>query len=869
MNRHTEIKNIVAGCVACSAIVELIMLIAYVRYGYAPFGNNSLATMDAKIQYLDFYAWFKDVLEGKNDLTYTFSKMLGGNNIAVYSYYLASPLSLLVVFFEKSQLHIFFDLLVALKLGLAAATMHLYLSVRWEDRQSDILHRVLTILLAICYALSQYPVAQASNIPWLDGVYLLPLIMLGVYRVSKGQSGVFLSIAVATSVICNWYTGGINCITSILWIVWELIIGWTEGEYDSWKVVIRRLIRYIYSMICGVCLSAFLFLPTIYALKKSSRGGLIWERLLENEYTGQFISIIEGFTIGAVSSRDRVALYCGSIVVVGIAAFLLDKAISAKRKLLCGILLAGIVMMFYWQPAYHVFSLLKDVSSYWCRYSYVGIFILVHAAAWYYLQYADRKSYRVLLRAAVCCAIVLLLVNYANGSQRYQEVQDTAVGMLAIAGAISMVLHCNDGAASKPGGRQLLFTGLVSVIVLAELFSNLRILMDSYHDSDVAGYRDYAIAEQQQVDALQAIDDDDYRVMQTATYNMGDLSLRANYNEAMAYGYWSVSAYTSSPDDIQRVFLQRLGYRINGENINVVNTSIIGADSLLGVRYVFSPDPINGYQEMEGEVYNGKKTYRNPYALPLAFTYRDSTLMADADQNPFEYQNQLYSQLMGEQTSVYVPVVYSLEYDEYGQPVYTLTVPQGNYALYGNLPWNSEFYGVVHVGDSYETGYARWTSPSVFYIPTTEDQTEMEIRVTSDNACDLQYGAEQFYALNLDVLAQVSASLNENAAEYDFRNGKVQITAESDGNERLYISVPYDSGWTVMVDGEQIQPELFADCMYSINLLEGQHHIVMTYHVEGLPLGIAVSLVGLLGVAGMAWMQERKKLGTLTEHGWT
>ena len=86
-----------------------VLLILFITCGYAPFGNKSLAVDDASIQYLDFYAYFKDVLAQKNSIFYTFGKTLGGTNIAVFSYYLSSPFMLLSVFFPKENLHSFSD----------------------------------------------------------------------------------------------------------------------------------------------------------------------------------------------------------------------------------------------------------------------------------------------------------------------------------------------------------------------------------------------------------------------------------------------------------------------------------------------------------------------------------------------------------------------------------------------------------------------------------------------------------------------------------------------------------------------------------------------------------------------------------------
>jgi uncharacterized membrane protein YfhO len=83
-----------------------LMLLFWIK-GLAPFGTKSLAVMDANIQYLDFFAYYKDVLTGKNSIGYSFGKMLGGSNIAVFSYYLASPFNLLLFFKKNSQIHTF------------------------------------------------------------------------------------------------------------------------------------------------------------------------------------------------------------------------------------------------------------------------------------------------------------------------------------------------------------------------------------------------------------------------------------------------------------------------------------------------------------------------------------------------------------------------------------------------------------------------------------------------------------------------------------------------------------------------------------------------------------------------------------------
>ena len=142
------------------AVLTFVIIFAIYKFsGYAPFGETSLATMDANIQYLDFFAYFKNVLEGKDNLLYTFGKTLGGSNIAVFSYYLSSPFSLLVSFFEKENFHTLFNLMVALKLSLAAVTFAVYIKIRFEHYQGNALSKCLCLILPVSYALSQCNVA--------------------------------------------------------------------------------------------------------------------------------------------------------------------------------------------------------------------------------------------------------------------------------------------------------------------------------------------------------------------------------------------------------------------------------------------------------------------------------------------------------------------------------------------------------------------------------------------------------------------------------------------------------------------------------------------------------------------------------------
>ena len=105
------------------AISFMMIYVLYYLLSFAPFGSGTVAWGDGIYQYLDIFSCLKNILQGKMDMFYTMSDSLGGDLLSVFSYYLASPWNLLIVFFELDQLLVFFNLLVAIKISLSASTM--------------------------------------------------------------------------------------------------------------------------------------------------------------------------------------------------------------------------------------------------------------------------------------------------------------------------------------------------------------------------------------------------------------------------------------------------------------------------------------------------------------------------------------------------------------------------------------------------------------------------------------------------------------------------------------------------------------------------------------------------------------------------
>lgn len=824
-----------------------ILLIFFYREGFVPFGGRSFVVMDARIQYLDFFAYLKDVLEGHNDLKYSFSIGLGQSGIGTFSYYLSSPFNLLLLFFRKEQLVLFFDLVVVLKLCTAAAVMSFYLQKRFSGR----IHPCLVIILSCAYALMQFNIAQASNIMWLDGVYMLPLMMLGVYRVVRqGRMGL-LSVSAALSVLFCWYTAGINCLFSAFWFLFEYAQGREEASGPR-ETFFFPAFRYTAAMLSGLLMSCALFYPAVRAMREGKGAAFDWG-MLSPGFRGNPLQIILNYSLGGISSENGgVSFYCGSVVLIGCIGVLILSC-REKKKLYC-VMLLFITAMCYWKPLYAAFSLMKYVNSYWIRFAYTCIFALVFMAASFFSRLRETRTEVPLVMAGFAYAACLFLLNMISNTYDTDRIWYSAAAAVLTA----FLLSCRT-LKGKQGLRSAVYACLLLLSVW-ELYWNTEYLGMRYSGDENAGYMAYTLAEEEQIRAIQSNDTEGfYRISQTSDRIMKEGNLTANLNEAMAYHYYGTGSYTSSPHNNQLVFLNGGGYREEGGCMSIVTTANIPLDALLGVKYILSEREIQGLELLENIPAAGeKKAWENPCVFPAAFVYRPQGTHPEYEDNHFTYVNALFGELSDGNTELFTAVPYSENRTGNTRIEYRFEDLDPGQTLYGNLAWRTNVEADIDVNGAYDQKYACWLSPGIFDIPVSGNTAGLVLEA-EDTA---GIGEGRFYAFHPERLEELREQLDTSKADPRiFENGHIVIdVVGAETGEHLFLAVPFDRGWEVRVNGQPAEPALFADTLYSIPLTEGESVVELDYHIPGLRMGILLSAAGLaLLLAELLLQRKREK----------
>ena len=238
----------------------MIMFVIFVLKEIYPFGDRSFLCSDMYHQYMPFFAEFLRKIKAGEGLSYSYNVGIGSNFLALFVYYLASPLHWLAFLVPESHLMEFMSYLAMVKIGLCGFTSCLYLQKHFGEKKD------YGVLFFSCfYALSGFMAAYNWNIMWLDCVVLLPLIVLGLELLVKEGRCTLYCVALAFSIFTNYYISIMICMFLVLYFIVLFVT-----EKMSWRAVGRFA---LYSLLAGG-MAAILLVPEVLAILETDFGDM-------------------------------------------------------------------------------------------------------------------------------------------------------------------------------------------------------------------------------------------------------------------------------------------------------------------------------------------------------------------------------------------------------------------------------------------------------------------------------------------------------------------------------------------------------------------------------------------------------------------
>lgn len=832
-------KKVLYGLLGLGTVF-IILCIALYSCRIYPFGDKTLVYNDMQYQYLDFFIWFRNVLHGQDSLTYSFSAGLGSNTIALFAYYLASPFNLLVYFVNADQMAQFLTLLIVLKLILCSLTMYIFLQIRFHNAS------FYSTIFSIGYALMGYNLLQCSNIMWLDGVIILPIVALGIYKCVWKKTHVCYFLSLAYAVFSNWYIGYMICLFSVLYFLIEMVLYYNKITVKKVQVL-KDTAAYIASSLLAVMTTSILFVPQV--LQMSGTGeGFDWSVLVP----GFGFSYLEGFrdlflnTDKLTLSEGNPPVFAGGFVLIWIAVIFCSKKIDRMKKYLSAAILCGGMLVFDFKPLNYIFTAFKIPSSHTYRYAFIFSFFMIFIGALciFYLKKVTKDE----IRNAVLAIVGILFVSeyikpYNSRELLYLD------GIFIVLMAIGVFLR-------QKNNKKIIFAASILILGCTVLEFSVKAKGEfEDHIQSASAYGEYNRNMQDLVEGLKEQDPEVYRIDKTFSRTGEDIC----NTESMAFGYSAISQYSSTNNVNVAQMLNCMG---NGTDTTITPYHpILPVDSLLGIKYVFSGSQAAGYNLLEENVMDGISLYENPYALPLGFTV-ESEQPLDMSADVFTNQELLYGNILGENVELYADnIVEEYQTDSYSWSEWKVRIVDDGplYLYFSNGNQGMEIW----VNGEFKSKNS-WYDNSIRYVGDYQKGDIITIRVQADEGYYQEDYGILAETLNMDNFENVIQRIRENACNITYMNdNKVSASVTCEKDTMLMLTIPFEKGWSVRINGEKESCEQINGAFMGIELSAGENIIEMQFEVPGLKAGIAMTCLGLLGFiiwkGGIRYYRKNRK----------
>lgn len=833
----------------------LIMATACIDAGFYPFGENQMAVIDMYHQYVPFLGELQYKLQSGGSLLYSWNGAAGTNFISLFAYYAASPLNLLLAIVPQGWLMEAISVIVFMKMGFAGLFMNVYFKRMYgrEDWSS--------VAFSTLYALCAYNVGYYWCLMWLDAVALLPLCILGLNRLmDKGDFKLYV-ITLALMMYTNYYIGGMMCIFILCYFP---VLYFSKNRALGAKGCLKKIGLGVACSLTGICMSAFLLIPTFLSLKNTYYIGS--EMPEKVGFYRPILDILNNLLpqMEVTVRSGAPNLYCGLICVMMFVFYLMCGKIAFRKKLSNCIMLAFLMLSlnvnkldFLW----HGFHFPNQIPF---RYSFVVSFLLVTIAYEAFLHHETITPKMIGAVAAAGTAYVVLIQKIGYEDLKPEFAYITLALLFMYSGFLAM--YRMDRFDKK------LMNILLLLIVVLEMIFNTGSAVHTVSYTDRNAY----FAERNDVRTLV----NETRESDTDFYRM-EMYNGLTLNSPMLYNYPGVSQFSSTVNASVSEFMDRIGVEGGGpKNRYKYNLADPVTNSIMGIKYIISRGrPVNnetsltlenrvgatdlyenkyymgmGYMVEPALLYTWNLRQDDPYAVlndyvklstgtdQNVFTRLDDVQVASVDVTTGEYRNgNLECSCRENMEFGKVELTYAVHES---QQVYAFVETKHAQGIYATRSDGTRVDLTTDCGAITSIGYLS-AGESVTVTVEYEDGNVAPIDSFVYGFDDEAW--QQAYQLLADETLKVTG--------YSDTSISGSVNVKEDG--MLVVSVPYEKGWTVKVDGKKADVSLLGDAFISVPLSAGSHKIEMKFVPNGLFAGIIVTLAAIGIFVFMCIMRKR------------
>ena len=804
--------------------------------------KETIFISDMQGQYISLFNYFKNNFGSLNSMFYSFSKGIGGSMIGTYSYYLSSPLNWIVCLFSQSNLNIALIIILFIKIGLSGLFMYLFL-------KNTVLKcsKIHLLIFSSCYALMSYNIAYYFHIMWLDCVYLLPLIMLGIYKIVNKKSGLLYGITLFIAIFCNYYIGYMICIFSCLFLIYQIFLKY-KWKSDK-KEILKILIRFIIISLLSALLTAVLIIPTLLELLNSVKNNNL--NIFSNiTISFDILKIIQNmifvdYGIDNILNNNMPLIYCGIINFILVLFYFFNSKINKKEKFLSLSLLFVFLISFsvnILNYAWHGFNIPLCFNF---RYSFIYVFLCIYLACQSFTKAKYIKKYSYYIVFIIIELLTLYSIIFVKNYYIYINLVISLLYLLII----YLLNHYKDKKLLKQFNIILIF------LVIAELLTNSYLTIRGYSIYSNKEYKDNLKVIGTELNKIKDDESSFYRIENTYKYT---------HLDSFLFDIHNASTFLSTLESNSHSFMNNIGVNnlVNSYKYSIGNNKFL--DSIFGIKYfITTTEKYENYQKKDKFSFSkfpsilydlDKRDYyifENPYNLNLGFTISNNSLdfVTKLKENKvmdhLNFQNVVAATMMKSDYKIFKELPYTkIGVDEYEFEI--LNDSDIYISFYADFEYEDDTLNIYIDGNLYQS-LNNQNYSTIILKNNYEVGNKIKVKLIKSKNFPLENDIHPYY-FDEEIFEKFykEASANQlNITSFKDTNIKGKITSTKDKNI-LFTTIPYDKGWSVKVDGKKVKTLKLYDSFLGVKLEEGEHEIEFSYFPPGLKIGTIVSMISLV-----------------------
>lgn len=837
--------------IALSFLLPLLVMIGCcIAFGVQPFGDNSLLIIDGLHQYMPFYSVLYDKLKGGESLFYSFRSGLGINFLSLFSYYLSSPLNLLILFFKKSQLNMAVSMIIVLKIALSGMTAGIYFSSKSKKPGFSVL------MISMAYALSSYMVGYCWNVMWLDAIMIFPIVIMGLEHLIDKKDGRLYCLALFYALYCNYYIAFMICIFAVIWYL-----------FYSFKSVkqffLRGVVFALYSFLAAG-MAAVLLIPAYLGIKQTASGEAM--TLPEHSFLTNVADLLNRqFAMWIPISHDNfdgnANLYIGIFTVLAVALYLLNQQIKITDKIKKVILIGFFYLSFSEMILNFIWHGFHDQYGIPNRFSFLLGFVLLTMLWEVFENLEGVKGWHI----AIACMAGVGLLAYAKtqGTQPLEDQTYGIAGMLLILYGMLLFFY------TLSRKRKRLYKTMFCIVAVIEITATAFIGFNENGQISVSKFF-YGTEDMGKVTAS----------LKDGTFFRSELADALMVDENAWYPINSVGLFGSTATDRMVDMMDNLGF-YTGCNEYLYKGATPVTNFLLNVKYLYyhQEDVLTtdfNYLKTEGSF----DVYKNP-AKGMSIGYLMDDTVKDwyyDSAYPFRVQNDLGEQAFGVSElfhDIEIPDPetdgctasktndgeYYFEYKDSRPDNMTFTIP---------ITENADNLYLFYDGTQVENAQIAVDGTNVksgdldgYMLPIGKVSAGSKVTVTFELKGETEDGYVRLSAADFDQKA--FEEFKETAANQAFMvdgysSNYIEGTVKAGDDQTLFFSIPYDSGWQIKVDGKTVKSCRIGDAFLGVKLSSGKHKVSLKYTPAGFSVGWKISAVAFAIFIVVCFVKYRYKV---------